>query len=55
MFLNIRDINWYMAKVGNMQKIITDVKAELFGLTGDLRVDGTHRSTIEWHVRKLVV
>jgi len=25
-----------MAKIRNMQKIIADVKAELFGLTGDL-------------------
>ena len=55
MFSNIPHINWHMAKVGNMQKIIADVKAELFGLTGDLRVDGIHRSTIEWHVREMVV
>ena len=53
MFSNIPHINWHMAKVGNMQKIIADVKAELFGLTGDLRVDGIHRSTIEWHVREI--
>jgi len=32
-----------MVKVGNMQKIIADVKAELFGLTGDSRANGIHR------------
>ena len=55
MFSNISHINWYMAKVGNMQKMIADVKAELFGLTCDLRVDGIHRSTIGWHVREMIV
>jgi len=55
MFLNIPHINWYMTKVGNMQKIIADVKAELFGLTGDLRVYGIYKSTVEWHVRVMVV
>jgi len=44
-----------MAKVGNMQKMIADVKAELLGLTCDLRVDGIHRSTIEWHVREMIM
>ena len=55
MFLNIPHINWYMAKVGNMQKIIADVKAELFSLTGDFRVDGIHKSTNERHVREMVL
>jgi len=31
-----------MAIVGNMQMIIADVKAEVFGLTADLRVYGIH-------------
>jgi len=44
-----------MAKLGNMQKIIADVKAELFGLTGDLRVDGIHISTNQRNVRKMVM
>jgi len=44
-----------MAKVGNMQKMIADVKAELFGLTCDLRVDGIHRSTVEWHMSEVIV
>jgi len=44
-----------MAIAGNMQKIIADVKAELIGLTGDLRVDGIYKSTVEWHVREIVV
>jgi len=44
-----------MAKVGNMQKIIADVKAEVFGLTGDLRVDGIQKSTNEQHVMKMVL
>jgi len=44
-----------MAKVRNMQKMIADVKAELFGLTRDLRVDGIHKSTTEWHVKKMVL
>ena len=44
-----------MAIAGNMQKIIADVKAELFGLTGDLRVDDIYKSTVEWHVREIVV
>ena len=35
-----------MEKVGNMQKIIDDITAELFSLTGDLPVDGIHKSTI---------
>ena len=43
MFSNIPHMNWCMEKVGNMQKIIADVKAELFGLTGDLRVDVIHK------------
>jgi len=51
MFLNIPHINWYITKVGNMQKFISDVKAELFGLTADLQVHGIYKSTIEWHVR----
>jgi len=55
MFLNISHINWHMAIAGNMQKIIADVKAELIGLTGDLRVDGIYKSTVEWHVREIVV
>ena len=54
MFLNIPRINWYMAKLGNMQKITADVKAELFGLTGDLRVDGIYKSTKERHVREML-
>jgi len=44
-----------MAKLGKMQKIIADVKVELFGLTGDLRVDGIYKSTVEWHVRVMRV
>jgi len=55
MILNIPHINWYMAKLGNMQKIIADVKDELFGLTGDLRVDGIHIPTNERHVREMVL
>ena len=55
MFTNIPHINWYMAKVGNMQKMIVDAKDELHGLTRNLRVDGIHRSTIEWHVREMVM
>jgi len=31
MFLNIPHINWHKPIVGNMQKIIADVKAEEFG------------------------
>jgi len=43
-----------MAKVQNRQKIIVDVKAELFGLTGDLQVHGIHKSTNQRHVREMV-
>ena len=52
MFLNISHINWYIAKVRNMQKIIADVKAHLFGLRGDLQVDGIQKSIIEWQKKK---
>jgi len=44
-----------MAEVRYMQKIIADVKAVLLGLTADLRVDGIHKSTTEWQVKKMVV
>jgi len=44
-----------MPIAGNMQKIIADVKAEEFGMTGDLRVDGIYKSIVEWHVREMVI